>query len=70
MNIEPNLSNKSHQGGNSGSPSQSDLDLERRLAAIEEKLNHMATKASVLAGVVGGCMLAVGIAMTYLRLFG
>ena len=47
-----------------------DLQIEGRLSMIEEKLNHMATKAWVLGGVVGGCVLAVGMAMAYLRLFG
>ena len=47
-----------------------DLQIEGRLSMIEEKLNHVATKAWVLGGVVGGCVLAVGMAMAYLRLFG
>lgn len=47
-----------------------DLQIEGRLSMIEERLNHIATKACVLGGIVGGCVLAVGMAMAYLRLFG
>ena len=47
-----------------------DLEVEGRLSTLEGNLKHMATKAWVLAGVVGGCVLAVGMAMTYVKFFG
>lgn len=67
--VDPPLQESS---GNSsgGSGSRRDLEIERRLSTIEEALKHVATKAWVLGGVVGGIGLAVVIALTFIRLFG
>jgi len=41
-----------------------------RVAALEAHMKHMATRAWVLGGVVGGAVLAVGIALTFIKFFG
>lgn len=56
--------------GNNGHFGNRDIEIERRLATIEETLKHTATRAWVLGGVVGGCALAAGIALTVMKLFG
>lgn len=43
--------------------------LERQLANLEERWRHMPTKALVLAGVLGGLVAAVGLALTAAKLF-
>ena len=44
--------------------------LGERVAKIEAHMSHMATKAWVLSGVVGGAGLAVVITLTFIKLFG
>ena len=44
-------------------------DLERRVTVIETELKHLATKAWVLGGVVGGMFLAASLALAIARLF-
>ena len=43
--------------------------VEKDLAGIRDRLNHTATKAWVLAGVIGGMVLAASIAVAVLKLF-
>ena len=50
--------------GNGGSK-----DVYERLASIEAHMQHMATKAWVLAGVVGGMGLAATITLAIMRIF-
>ena len=51
-------------------PSGGDGGLGERVAKIEAHMEHMATKAWVLSGVVGGAGLAVVITLTFIKLFG
>ena len=51
-------------------PSGGDGGLGERVATIEAHMSHMATKAWVLSGVVGGAGLAAVITLAVLRLFG
>ena len=44
-------------------------DLRERVSALEAHLEHMATKAWVLAGVVGGMGLAATITLAVIKLF-
>lgn len=44
-------------------------DHGERLATLEERMNHVATKAWVLAGVAGGMVTAIGLALLFARLF-
>ena len=44
-------------------------DLRERVSALEANMQHMATKAWVLAGVVGGMGLAAVVALAVIRLF-
>ena len=44
-------------------------DLRERVSALEANMQHMATKAWVLAGVVGGMGLAAVVALAAFRLF-
>ena len=44
-------------------------EIYERLAKIEAHMQHMATKAWVLAGVVGGMVLAATITLIIVRLF-
>ena len=39
-----------------------------RLATLEERMNHVATKAWVLAGVVTGMVIAIGVGLGLARL--
>ena len=43
--------------------------VEARLAALEAHMQHMATKAWVLGGVVGGMGLAAGVTLAIIKLF-
>ena len=45
-------------------------DHGERLASLEAHMQHFATKAWVLAGVVGGAVLAVSMALTFIKVFG
>lgn len=45
-------------------------DHGERLASIEAHLQRLATKAWVLGGVVGGAVLAVSMALTFIKVFG
>lgn len=57
-------------GGDLRSPSVVSVRrLERQLANLEERWRHMPTKALVLAGVLGGLVAAVGLALTVAKLF-
>ena len=51
-------------------PSGGDGGIGERVATIEAHMTHMATKAWVLSGVVGGMGLAAVITIAILRLFG
>ena len=53
-------------GGDGGGVGSNAL---QRLAAIEAHMTHMATKAWVLGGVVGGMGLAAAITLAVMRLF-
>jgi len=44
-------------------------DIERRVTIIETELKHLATKAWVLGGVVGGMLLAASLALAIARFF-
>lgn len=44
-------------------------ELENRIVIIETELRHLATKAWVLGGVVGGMVLAATVALAVARLF-
>lgn len=44
-------------------------DHGERLATLEERMNHVATKAWVLGGVAGGMVTAIGLALLLARLF-
>ena len=44
-------------------------DLRERVSALEAHMKHMATKAWVLGGVVGGMGLAATIALATIRVF-
>ena len=44
-------------------------DLRERVSALGAHMSHMATKARVLGGVVGGMVLAVTLAFTSIKLF-
>ena len=46
-----------------------DGDVRERLAPVEAHMKHMATKAWVLGGVVGGMISAALIALAVVRLF-
>ena len=50
-------------------PSGGDGGLGERVAKIEAHMSHMATKAWVLSGVVGGAGLAAIITLAVIRLF-
>ena len=72
---DPPGSESSGRGGNGAGGNDARLrDIEHRLTCIETKFDtevkHLATKAWVLGGVVGGMGLAVALAFTFLRLFG
>ena len=60
-------------GGGNGN-GQRLREIERRLTSIETKfdteLPHLATKQWVLAGVVGGMVIAASLAIAILKLFG
>ena len=43
-------------------------DHGERLAALEERMNHVATKAWILAGVIGGMVAAVVIGLGLAKL--
>ncbi len=43
--------------------------VEGRVLVIETELKHLATKAWVLGGVVGGMVLAASVAVAVLKLF-
>ena len=51
-------------------PSGGDGGLGERVAKIEAHMSHMATRAWVLGGVIGGAGLAATIAVAILKLFG
>ena len=44
-------------------------EIERRVTVIETELKHLATKAWVLGGVIGGMILAASLALAVVRLF-
>ena len=44
-------------------------DLRERVSALEAHMSHMATKAWVLSGVIGGMVLAVTLTFTLIKLF-
>lgn len=44
-------------------------DLRERVSTLEAHMSHMATKAWVLGGVVGGMVLAVTLTFTLIKLF-
>ena len=44
-------------------------DLRERVSSLEAHMNHMATKAWVLGGVVGGMGLATTMALAIVRIF-
>ena len=44
-------------------------DLRERVSALEAHMKHMATKAWVLGGVVGGMGLAATMALAFVRIF-
>ena len=46
-----------------------DQQLAEGLSAVEAHLEHAATKASVLSGVLGGMAVAAGIALAVVKLF-
>ena len=54
----------SNDGGGGGGPTYGE-----RLAALEAHMQHVATKAWVLGGVVGGMGLAAMIALAVMKLF-
>ena len=55
----------------SGSALQSKIhDIDTRLARIEERLKHVATKEWILAGVIGAIVTASMLALALLKLFG
>lgn len=43
--------------------------IEGRVLVVETELKHLATKAWVLGGVVGGMVLAASVAIAILKLF-
>ena len=51
-------------GGNGGRFDDRLRDLEIKVSAIDERLKHTATKAWVLAGVLGGMGVAAGVAVS------
>ena len=51
-------------------PSGGDGGLGERVAKIEAHMSHMATRAWVLGGVIGGAGLAATITLAILKLFG
>lgn len=53
-------------GGSNGGGGR---DLPSRVAAIEAHMQHMATKAWVLAGVVGGMVSAALVTLAIIRVF-
>ena len=59
--ISPPLPNDGNGGGGWW------LDVDRRVTRIETELRHVATKAWVLGGVVGGMALAAMIALAVAR---
>ena len=51
-------------------PEPRQVSILERVAVLEAEIKHLATKAWVLAGVVGGIAIAVGMVLTFIRLFG
>lgn len=68
---EPEIEDGAGGGNGNG---QRLREIERRLTRIETKfdteLPHLATKAWVLGGVVGGMVIAASLAIAILKLFG
>ena len=66
---EPAIPLSSVDGGNgSGTPNRVHA-VEIRLTRIETELKHLATRAWVLGGVVGGMVAATAITLTVIKLF-
>ena len=57
-------------GNNGGNGFDSRLrEAEKDIAGIKNELTHLATKAWVLGGVIGGMIIAASLAITILKLF-
>lgn len=68
--ISESTGNGPSNGGNDDRLRAVENGLVRIETKLETELKHLATRAWVLAGVIGGAVLAVGMAMTYIKLFG
>lgn len=62
------------RGGNGGGTHERLRAIEDRLTRLETKfdteLKHLATRAWVLGGVVGGMVIAASLAIAFVKLFG